>query len=173
MEALIMGQTKARPGVMIYFELLDALAVLEDAEKGRLFEAILRYARDGEVPEFPPGALAAVWAMTKPRIDLDAERYAERCEKARAAITKRWDDTKEYERILTNTERTNSTTTPTTTSTPTPTSTSSSTAAGTTDRGYGGKEKNPPPYSGPLPENEFEESRQSMLRTLERYNSIR
>lgn len=53
-----------RPGTMIYFELLEALSVLTDADKGRLFEGILRYARDGEEPNFS-GVLAAIWALTK------------------------------------------------------------------------------------------------------------
>lgn len=87
-----------RPGVMVYFEVLDALAVLEDADKGRLFEGILRYGRDGEVPDFT-GPLMAVWALIKHRLDRDSQRYADRCEKARAAVNKRWGNTDEYERI--------------------------------------------------------------------------
>ena len=66
-----------RPGTMIYFELIEAMSVLTDADKGRLFEGILRYARDGETPNFT-GVLAAIWALTKPSIDRDAGRYKEK-----------------------------------------------------------------------------------------------
>ena len=53
------------------------MSVLTDADKGRLFEGILRYARDGEAPHFT-GVLAAIWALTKPSIDRDAGRYKEK-----------------------------------------------------------------------------------------------
>lgn len=116
-----------RPGVMVYFEVLDALDVLEDTDKGRLFEGILRYGRDGEVPDFT-GPLMAVWALIKNRLDRDSQRYADRCEKARAAVNKRWGNTDEYERMRN-----------IPTATITGTTTTTGTAAGTRTWGDGGE----------------------------------
>lgn len=72
------------PGVMIYFEVADALDLLPIEEKGRLFEAILAYGRYGEMPAFT-GTLAALWAFIRPRIDRDAAAYREKVLTARYA----------------------------------------------------------------------------------------
>lgn len=128
-----------KPGVMIYFELRGALQVLSNEDKGRLLDAILAYAEDGTDPDLEPGALAAIWALTKPRLDADAQRYADRCAKAKDAINKRWRNTDEYERIQTNSFDTNYNST--TTSTPTASTTSSSSpAASTAEGGAGGNQ---------------------------------
>lgn len=50
----------ARPGIMLYFDILEPLKVLPDADKGRLFVAILEYGQFGVVPEFE-GMLAMAW----------------------------------------------------------------------------------------------------------------
>jgi len=42
----------ARPGVMLYFDMLEPIRVLPDEDKGRLLVAILEYGKDGVVPEF-------------------------------------------------------------------------------------------------------------------------
>lgn len=116
-----------RPGVVVYFELLDALPALRDAEKGQLFEAILRYGRDGETPDFS-GALFAIWALVKQKLDRDTQRYVDRCEKARAAVNKRWGNTDEYERIRS---------LPTKTKTKTKTKTETETKTGTREKETG------------------------------------
>lgn len=63
-----------RPGVMIYFDILDPISVLTDADKGRLFVAILEYGQSGKVPAFD-GMLALAWGFVKPKIDKDSEEY--------------------------------------------------------------------------------------------------
>ena len=50
----------ARPGIMLYFDILKPLRVLPDADKGRLFEAILEYGENGTIPSFD-GMLAMAW----------------------------------------------------------------------------------------------------------------
>ena len=122
---------RKKPGVMIYFELRGALQVLSNEDKGRLLDTILAYAEDGEAPDFEPGALAAIWALTKPRLDADAQRYADKCAKAKEAIDKRWSNTDEYDRIRTCSFDTNNNST-----TPTPSSSTASTA----ERGAGGNQ---------------------------------
>ena len=64
----------ARPGIMVYFDMLGPIKVLPDADKGRLFVAMLEYGQKGTVPEFD-GMLALAWEFVKPKIDKDEEEY--------------------------------------------------------------------------------------------------
>lgn len=64
----------ARPGVMLYFDMLEPIRVLPDADKGRLLMAILEYGKEGIVPQFD-GMLALAWGFVRPKIDRDLEEY--------------------------------------------------------------------------------------------------
>ncbi len=64
----------ARPGIMLYFDILEPIRVLPDADKGRLLVAMLEYGQTGTVPAFD-GMLALAWGFVKPGIDKDAETY--------------------------------------------------------------------------------------------------
>lgn len=64
----------ARPGIMLYFDIRQPLKVLPDADKGRLFDAILEYGEFGVVPEFE-GMLAMAWGFIQPKLDRDGESY--------------------------------------------------------------------------------------------------
>lgn len=64
----------ARPGIMLYFDILEPIRVLPDSDKGRLLVAMLEYGQDGIVPEFD-GMLALAWGFVKPKIDRDNEEY--------------------------------------------------------------------------------------------------
>lgn len=64
----------ARPGVMLYFDMLEPIRVLSDEDKGRLLVAILEYGKDGVIPEFS-GMLALAWGFVRPKIDMDGESY--------------------------------------------------------------------------------------------------
>ena len=64
----------ARPGIMIYFDMLGPIRVLPDEDKGRLLVAMLEYGQSGIVPEFE-GMLALAWGFVKPKIDKDSEEY--------------------------------------------------------------------------------------------------
>lgn len=64
----------ARPGIMLYFDILEPIKVLPDADKGRLLVAMLEYGQCGTVPEFD-GMLALAWGFVKPKIDKDSEEY--------------------------------------------------------------------------------------------------
>lgn len=118
--------SKSRPGVVIYFEFAHAMAQLDDADAGRLIKGLMEYAEHGVAPEFD-SVLAFAWAMIKPRIDADAEHYAEICEKNAARARKRWErlNTDECQRIPEYAADANSTptTAPTTALTTTPTTT--------------------------------------------------
>jgi hypothetical protein len=64
----------ARPGIMVYFDMMGPLKVLSDADKGRLFWAMLEYGQTGIEPAFD-GLLALAWEFVKPKIDKDSEEY--------------------------------------------------------------------------------------------------
>ena len=64
----------ARPGIMLYFDILEPIKVLPDADKGRLLVAMLEYGQTGTVPVFD-GMLALAWGFVKPKIDKDSEEY--------------------------------------------------------------------------------------------------
>ena len=148
----------ARPGVMLYFDMLEPIRVLSDEDKGRLLVAILEYGKDGVVPEFS-GMLALAWGFVRPKIDMDGEsyentkvqrKYAAFCKK-RAALKRskisfeEWlemDDDERERALMPDNEpqrpvdfvgsrypTTTPTTTPATTPTTTPTTTPISTAA--------------------------------------------
>lgn len=64
----------ARPGIMIYFDILEPIKMLPDEDKGRLLVAMLEYGKDGVVPELS-GPLGIVWSFVHPMIDKDGQRY--------------------------------------------------------------------------------------------------
>ena len=64
----------ARPGIMLYFDILEPIKVLPDADKGRLLVAMLEYGQSGKVPVFD-GMLALAWGFVKPKIDKDSDEY--------------------------------------------------------------------------------------------------
>ena len=64
----------ARPGIMLYFDILEPIRVLPDTDKGRLLVAMLEYGQSGIVPDFD-GMLALAWGFVKPKIDKDKESY--------------------------------------------------------------------------------------------------
>lgn len=64
----------ARPGIMLYFDILEPIRVLPDAEKGRLLVAMLEYGQSGMLPDFD-GMLALAWGFVKPKLDKDSEEY--------------------------------------------------------------------------------------------------
>lgn len=75
----------ARTGILFRFELLDAIEQLDPEDAGRLFVGVLRYGKRGEMPNFQNPLLSIVWAMLKPSIDADGERYAEKVLQTRYA----------------------------------------------------------------------------------------
>lgn len=68
-----------RPGIMVYFDMLDALDEYEDDERGKLFSAMLRYGMYGELPEFEDRGMRTLWKNVQPRIDADGVRYEQSC----------------------------------------------------------------------------------------------
>ena len=66
----------ARPGIMLYFDILEPIRVLPDADKGRLLVAMLEYGQSGKVPQFEGElGLTLAWGFVKPKIDKDEAEY--------------------------------------------------------------------------------------------------
>ena len=63
-----------RPGIMIYFDILEPVRMLPDEDKGRLLIAMLEYGKDGVMPDLG-GSLGIVWSFVQPLIDKDGQRY--------------------------------------------------------------------------------------------------
>ena len=77
-----------RPGFMLYFDVSPALARVTDAEAGKLFKALFDYAQRGEVPSLD-GMAGFAFDFIRPRLDRDADSYAERCAKSKYAVLAR------------------------------------------------------------------------------------
>ena len=70
--------------VKLFVDYLDAIEPLGDAERGRLFTALLEYARTGEVPQLG-GTERFIFPMMKAQLDRDAASNQELSEKRAAA----------------------------------------------------------------------------------------
>lgn len=64
-----------RPGIMVYFDMMGPMAKLENADKGRLFWAMLEYGKNGTMPVFNSLPLELAWEFVKPKIDKDYREY--------------------------------------------------------------------------------------------------
>ncbi len=80
---------KKKPGVMVYFDLRRMLKLLPDAEKGKLFEAILEYGETGCVGELTD-TLRIVWPLIQQRLDTDSLQYDKKVMKKKYAAYTRW-----------------------------------------------------------------------------------
>ena len=85
-----------RPGVMLYFDTSEPILAMPPQEAGLLFCAALRYARDGEAPDFSHDPmLALAWSYLKRDVERDERRYREICRINREKARERWDKAKQ------------------------------------------------------------------------------
>ena len=96
-----MKQNQQRPGVMMYFHLLEPMRSLSPVQFAEMIWALMDYAQYGVLPEFSDPLMTMSWGYLRHAADVDLERYEERCRNAKAAIEKRWGkrDTNGYDRI--------------------------------------------------------------------------
>ena len=65
-----------KPNICLYFDDFRAVGMLPDAERGRLFLAILKFAEHEEEPDFSSAPLLEfAWASIRPKLVADGERY--------------------------------------------------------------------------------------------------
>lgn len=84
-----------------YHSYLKSIEPLNDAERGRLFTAMLEYSITGAAPELR-GNERFVFPTMKEQIDRDKAKYEAKCAKNKDNISLRW-NTNEFERIRPNT----------------------------------------------------------------------
>ena len=84
---------------LAYHSYLESMEPLSDAERGRLFTALLEYSRTGIAPELRGGE-RYTFAALRGNIDRDAAKYNAKCAKNKVSAGKRW-DANAYERIRT------------------------------------------------------------------------
>lgn len=70
---------------MLYFDTAPAIEMLSDADCGKLFKAMLRYAMSGELPAFS-GLLGMAWTFIQPKIDADGRRFCNSVAQKRYAV---------------------------------------------------------------------------------------
>lgn len=74
----------------VFVDFADKIELLGDAERGRLFTAMLEYASSGAEPDLR-GNERFIWPMAKSEIDRQSESYKVRCETNRKNITSRYE----------------------------------------------------------------------------------
>ena len=62
----------------IFVEFEEYIQILDDGEKGRLFAAMLAYARDGQEPELP-GNERFLWPVARQQLKNAAAQYQKVC----------------------------------------------------------------------------------------------
>lgn len=75
-----------RPGIMVYFDLIDSLQDYTDAEAGLLFRAMLEYGKTGAIPEFSDRGMKTLWRSIQQKIDRDGGKYRDRCDSGAYAV---------------------------------------------------------------------------------------
>ena len=74
----------------VFTDFADAMEKLNDAERGRLFTAMLEYARSGAEPVFR-GKEEVLWPVAKGNIDNQQKAYARICEVNKQNVTNRYE----------------------------------------------------------------------------------
>lgn len=65
--------------IKIFVDCLDAIEPLDDGERGRLFTALLQYARTGEVPALQ-GNERFLFPVLRGQLDREAAAYVQQCQ---------------------------------------------------------------------------------------------
>lgn len=79
----------AREYFCAYHSYLKSIEPLNDAERGRLFTALLEYSSTGAAQNLP-GVERVLFPTMKEQIDRDGERYIERCNTNRENVLRRY-----------------------------------------------------------------------------------
>ena len=83
-----MAKTTERQGFVLYHDIRKPLELLDDAQRGKLFLAILDYSEHGLLPDFDDAVIDMAFAFIQNFIDRDADAYKDKCEKRAIAGSK-------------------------------------------------------------------------------------
>lgn len=77
----MIGNEHIKPkGFYVYLETEELISILDDDEKGKLFAALFKYARDGTVPEITDNRpLIMAFIGCRQQIDRDQKEYERKC----------------------------------------------------------------------------------------------
>lgn len=76
MVVMLMGRkNKSKPGILLYFDQVEAFEYFTDEEVGKVVRAALRFGQFGEDTTFPDRALQTVWHSIKLSVIRDQEAY--------------------------------------------------------------------------------------------------
>ena len=81
---------KERPGMILYFDDLEAVGELSDAELGQLVRLLKDYELTGERQE-PKGYVGMAYSFMIPKFERDRVRYIKSCKQRSDAAKKRWE----------------------------------------------------------------------------------
>lgn len=85
-----MKQNQQRPGVMMYFHLLEPMRALSREQFAEMIWALMDYAQYGVLPEFADPLMAMSWGYLRHAADVDLQRYEMRKQRASKAAGMRW-----------------------------------------------------------------------------------
>lgn len=83
-----MAKKTERQGFVLYHDIRKPLELLDDAQRGKLFLAILDYSEHGLLPDFDDAVIDMAFAFIQNFIDRDADAYKDKCEKRAIAGSK-------------------------------------------------------------------------------------
>lgn len=83
-----MAKKTERQGFVLYHSLRKPLEMLDDAQRGKLFLAILDYSEHGLLPDFDDAVIDMAFAFIRDKLDRDADAYKDMCEKRAIAGSK-------------------------------------------------------------------------------------
>ena len=87
-----MSSSGQKPGVMIYFDIMDPMEILDMEQRGQLLTAILSYSKEGTMPDFGGDKLLMMaWSMVQKSIDRDDESYKQTILRRRYASYCNWE----------------------------------------------------------------------------------
>lgn len=72
-------------GVVMYHDLLEQLKDFTDEQFGKFTRILIKYDKDGKIPEFDDLQLKLAFQMLKPNMDRNKEKYGITCERRRIA----------------------------------------------------------------------------------------
>ncbi len=72
---------KEKKSFLVYFDWENPFNCLDDESLGKVFRAIMKYAKHGEEPQFTDPTLTIIFSFVKTAIDRDRDAYEEKCRK--------------------------------------------------------------------------------------------
>lgn len=87
---------------LLYFELREQIGDLSDEQVGKLLRGVLDYEIDRIVPEFEDLELRMAFKFVKVSLDVNRQKYEEKCEKARQSRNQGYEKYKQQAEKQTN-----------------------------------------------------------------------